>query len=256
MKKFIPLLSLISIAVVSTACSVQDKRVKLAMNIDTFLADKENEYQTPDIEKISANIEINASFAVYFTNEGCSDCINFKPIMDEFILEHNYMVYKFDYDADYESIISLKEKYGDKFFASSESPLTLPALAIVNEGNVEYVNSESYMKTKNAFFNYMNSHYIESNVYYTSGNVFDREFNNKEFAYVYFDYQNESLMNLYKTKLDQPVKTSKRKVIVSNYKEDDYIHLKLSGRTNLGTYSRLEFFVTEETSPETISLVL
>ena len=59
MKKFIPLLSLISIAVASTACSVQDKRVKLAMNIDTFLADKENEYQTPDIEKIAANIEIN-----------------------------------------------------------------------------------------------------------------------------------------------------------------------------------------------------
>lgn len=254
MKKLFPLLATSASLLFLSSCSNVQNKTKLAMNVDSFLSGEANQYQAPEINKISANLEVNASFAIYFTNTGCSSCEIFSPIMDEYISKTNLLVYKFDESTDRDAFNELADSYGDKFFKNGE--IELPALAIVNNGEVEYVNRDSYMKTSNAFFNYMNSHYKVGNVGYYQGNVFNKEFVNREFAYIYFNYSDSSLMSLYKTKLEAKVKESNRKVIVSNYAEDDKVHLKLCGRSTLGIYSRLEFIVNEETGEEVISQVL
>ena len=254
MKKLLPLLFCAPILVASCSLFGEDNRTALAGNIDTYLSEEKNNYLAPSINEITANLRINANFAIYFTTEGCSSCEEFSPIMDNYISGHNLMVYKFDSEKNREELNEFTSLYGEKF--SMDTYLSLPALCIIKNGEPNYVNRDSYMKTQNAFNNFMNSHYKVGNVFYTSGNVFDKEFVNREFAYVYFDFNNDPNLSLYKTKLDEKVKSSSRKVIVSNYAEDSNIHLKLCGRSKMGTYSRLEYVVTNETSDEVISTVL
>ena len=255
MKKLFPLLFLASLSLISCSELNNDNRIKLASNIETYLFEKENSYQEPDIDKISANIELNANFAIYFTSEGCSSCINFSPIIDEYVKANNLLIYKYNQETNYEQFLKFKEKYGERFF--DEPTLSLPALFILEDGNVNKVNYDSYMKTKSAFFNYMNRNYISSHIFYTTGNVFEQEFYFTEFAYIYFDQNSSSLMDIYKQKLMEPSKKSHRDVIISNYAEDDQIHLKLTGRNEKKeSYSRLEFIVNDKTSDETILKVL
>ena len=254
MKKLLSLLGVSLTLMFVSSCSSMENKISLAMNVNALLTDLDNQYAAPEVDKISANLEINAGFAVYFTNTGCSSCETFSPIMDEYLIKSKALIYKFDESQDREALNELSEKYKDLFFKNGE--LSLPALAIVNNKEVEYVNRDSYMKTQNAFFNYMNSHYKVGNVSYTQGDVFNIDFINREFAYVYFDFSNQSLRELYKSKLEERVKSSKRKVIVSNYVEDGKLHLKLCGKSTKGRYSRLEFVVTSETNSETISKVL
>ena len=238
------------------SCSLlnEQNRTKLAANIDTFLFNQNNDYLSPEIDKISANLKVNANFLIYFTEEGCSSCEAFTPIMNNYIQDHNVMVYKFDVNKDREVFNDFKEQYGQKFF--NDVALTLPAVYVVNEDKINNIDYESTMKTQNVFFNYMNSKYEVGNTYYIDKNPFEFEFSNKEFAYINFDYSNENLLSLYNSKLKDKVYKSKRKVIVSSFTEDEKIHLKLVGRCELGQYSRLEFIVNEETSEEVINQVL
>ena len=243
---------------VLVSCSTSENKVKLAMNVDCFLSGSINEYQAPEIEKISANLEINANFAIYFMGSGCSDCETFSPIMDEYLQQSKMMVYKFDSATDHEALSQFAQLYGEKFFKEKvlDTYISLPSLAIVNNGDVEYVNRDSYMKTKNAFFNYMNSHYEVGNVCYTTGNVMEKEFTNREFAYIYFNQSNDELKNLYKSKLLEKVKKSKRKVIVSNCPGVNEMQLKLAGKTLDKTYARIDCIVTNETDDDLISMIL
>lgn len=247
---------------ISLACSCslfnEQNKTKLAANIDTFLFNKENAYLAPEVDKISANLEVNANFVIYFTEEGCSSCEGFAPIMDNYIQSKNVMVYKFDVKKDEEAFNQFKNEYGQKFFNEPLSGvgLTLPAVCVVNEDKVTYVDYESTMKTQNVFLNHMNSKYDVGNVYYINSDPFEYEFSNKEFAYINFDFSNENLLGLYNSKLKDLVYSSKRKVIISTFVEDGQIHLRLVGRSELGRYSRLEFVVNNETSDEVIKQIL
>ena len=241
----------------ASSCSLlnNQNKLKLAANIDTFLLDKPNDYLTPNIDKISTNLRLNANFIIYFTEEGCSSCEGFKPIMDNYIQSQNVMVYKFDVNKDKEVFDQFKEQYGQKFF-NQEAAIPLPSVYIVNEDKVSNVEYETSMKTQNAFLNYMNTKYEVGNTYYIDKNPFEFEFTNKEFAYINFDFSDENLLGLYNSKLKDKVYKSKRKVIVSSLIEDNQLHLRLVGRTELGQYSRLEFVVTDETSEEVIDKIL
>ena len=258
MKKLLPLFTLLPLLTSLSSCSNNENRVSLAMNVDSFLTGAANEYQAPEIDKISANLEINADFAIYFMSTGCYECDVFSPIMDEYMQESKMLIYKFDNSTDHTLLSEFAQKYGEKFFKEKEvdTYITLPALAIVNNGEVEYVNRDSYMKTKNAFFNYMNSHYQTGNICYTTGNVMEKEFTNREFAYIYFNQSNLDLMNLYKTKLMNKAKNSARKVIVSNTPAVDELRLRLVGKTADKPYARLDCLVLEDTDEETIDQIL
>ena len=70
-----------------SSCSSMENKISLAMNVNALLTDLDNQYAAPEVDKISANLEINAGFAVYFTNTGCSSCETFSPIMDEYLIK-------------------------------------------------------------------------------------------------------------------------------------------------------------------------
>ena len=257
MKKLLPLLICPLLLITSCSAFSDDNKVLLAANIDTYLDEKTNNYLDPDINYISSNLRMNANIIVYFTNTGCSSCESFSPIMDDYVLHNNAMVYKFDIDNNREQFNMFKEEYGQMFFGSNTESISLPALYVVNEGKVEQVKYDSYMKTQLAFNNYMNKHYKVSNAYYTMGDVFKRDFVDKEFAYINFNSSNLTLKDIYTNRLDSKAKSSQRKVIISDFNQDNVIHLRLTGRNALGNeYSIKEYVVTNETSIETISTVL
>lgn len=260
MKKFIPLLMLLPL-VGSTACSSfqEDGRTSISGNIGTFLYKDENNYLAPDISDISVSFKINASFAIYFTNDGCSSCDEFAPIMYEYMHKSNMMIYKFDLAYNEEDINDFKKAYGERFFskdAKGNYKVPTPSVCIVTPDSIDYVNFASYMQTENAFFNYMESKYKIGNVYYTHGDVFKTDFDNREFAYTYFDFDDTQLMSIYKTKLQNKVNKSNRTVIVSHFADDSLVHLKLTGRTKGLDYSRKEFIITRDTRDNVINEVL
>ena len=84
MKKFIPLLFSSICLASSCSCFGNDGKIKIAKNLDVVLFDKENDYLDADYSEISANLDVNANFALYFSEDGCSSCEEFSPIMDSF----------------------------------------------------------------------------------------------------------------------------------------------------------------------------
>ena len=258
-KKFIPLLAMFPLLATSCGQVLPDNKIKICGNIETYLYKDDNHYLTPSLPEISRNIKIGANFAIFFTNTGCGSCEEFVPIMNEFAATSRMMIYKFDLADNEKEINDFKYAYGDLFFKKDEQNnyiIPTPALALYHDAEVHYVDYDKYMKTDMAFYNYMDKTYKESNIYYTKGDVFKEDFVDCEFAYIYFDFDNVSLMNIYKTKIARHVSLSNRTVIISHYDEGGLVHLKLCGRTNGNAYSRKEFIVTRDTGENVLNEVL
>ena len=60
MKKLLSLLGVSLTLMFVSSCSSIENRISLAMNVDAFLTDLDNQYAAPEVDKISANLEINA----------------------------------------------------------------------------------------------------------------------------------------------------------------------------------------------------
>ena len=258
-KKFIPLLILTTLPLVSCGANYEESKAKLAANINTYLYEKDNDFLTPNIDEILANLRVKAGFAIYFSNEGCSACEEFSPIINSYMSETNLMIYKYDITKDREEFNKLKESCGNHIFG--ESTLATPSLCVLHDDKVEYVDYDSYMKTQNAFNNYMNRTYQVRPVYYTKGNVFLTEFTNKEFAYVTFDYTNEDLVSLYLRKIHEQVYKAEKPVIVTDYVDPshyDKVMIKIVGRHAFPHiyYTKAEYIITEEMDEETIKAML
>ena len=240
-KKLIALFILTNLLAVS--CSFFDAKNKKQINgnIDTFLSQKDNYFKEPNIDEISANLEYSIAFCIYFTDEGCSSCEEFKAIGETFLKTSNFLTYKIDTNLNREEVKKLTNKYGEKYFSKDQNGsylISTPSYLFIDENGNGYSPSyNSYMKTYDAFSNHINSKYCLSNTYYTSGNVLENQFIDCEFSYVYFDFTKSELLNIYKTKILSYAKEASRKVVVSNYASDDKIHLSISGRKEGNLYS-------------------
>jgi len=256
MKKFIPLLFSSICLASSCSCFGNDGKIKIAKNLDVVLFNKENDYLDADYSEISANLDVNANFALYFSEDGCSSCEEFSPIMDSYLKESNMMVYKIDVNEDKEVFNKLQKEYSSKLF-NNEETLSLPALCVYADKEANYVDYSSYMKTEMAFKNYMNQKYRVVDLCFTSGDIYSLDFIDKKFAYVNFDFDNDKHVNLFKSKLEKIAYSSNRTVIISNYDEDDMVHIRYTGKNNKGErYSIKEFVVTEETNENVVREVL
>lgn len=253
-KKLISLISLPLIVV--SSCSYFNK-TKIGGNIDSFLFGNNN-YLLATTEAIKNNLKASNGFILYLTNEDCLSCKEFAPIMDKYILSSNINTYKIDVYKNAVEFQNLLDEVGDKIFNKNDNgyDISTPGVYVINDKNeVDNVKYSSYMKKEASFFNYMNR-YEASNVYFTTGDISNKNFVNKEFAYIYFDFNNLDNLNLYETKLKDYALISSRKVIISNYPKDNMLHLTLSGKSTKGWYSRKEFIVTNETSEEIIKQIL
>lgn len=248
-KKFIPLLLLPFIGLTSCSSFSDEAKIKIDSNIDTFLYEKDNEYQKADTEDILAKLSLKAGFAIYFTKDGCSSCKQFSPIMDSYLKSSNMLVYKYDTDNDVDELNKLKESIGDKLFAATEDKiLQTPSVFVLHDDNVDQVDYSSYMKTNNAFNNYMNRTYKVREVYYSKCDVFETSFTNKEFAYVTFQNSDATMLDRYIRKVEPYVHNSSHPVIITNTNDSERMDLKLCGKNKNGeSYSRLEFGVSEDT---------
>lgn len=232
MKKFIPLLTLLAIAV--SACS-NFTHTKIAGDIDEFLGIKGPEYQQPITANITANLELSVPFSLYLTNEGCSSCEVFSPIIDKYQKEVKLLTYKYDVNKDRNEFNELIEKHGDFLFGKNKSNVTTPTYLLVDKDkNIYNVNYNSYMKTEGAFYNFMNSKFSLSNVYFTTGDVMKKNFVNKEFIYIYLDFNNINLRSILDESVLPNAYKSTKTTIISDYYEDDFMHVKITGKDKNG----------------------
>lgn len=256
MKKFIPLLFSSICLASSCSCFGNDGKIKIAKNLDVVLFDKENDYLDADYSEISANLDVNANFALYFSEDGCSSCEEFSPIIDSYLKESNMMVYKIDVNEDKEVFNKLQKEYSTKLF-NNEETLSLPALCVYANNEANYVDYSSHMKTEMAFKNYMNQKYRVVDLCFTSGDIYSLDFVDRKFAYINFDFENDRHVNLFKTKLEKIAYSSNRTVIISNYNEDDIVHIRYTGKNAKGErFSIKEFGVNEDTNENVVREVL
>ena len=259
LKKYVPLLLATTAIICGCSSASKNNKKLIASNLETFLFDKEAEFLTPEVTKISANLEANHNFALYFTNEGCGDCETFKPIVTNYLKESKMMIYKFDVEANREELQLFNTLYGERFFTKNQSGafvVSAPMFCVINENNIDWIKKESYMKTYEAFKNHLNSKYRVDNLYYGEGNIPSLDYINKEFTYISYNQSNPDLNNLYKEKIAPLLNESSKKIIVSNNPIEDEINLKITGKTISKTYFRNEIVVTSETPVETIKSYL
>ena len=258
-KKYVPLFLAVTTIICGCSFSTKNNKKLIASNLETFLFDKEAEFLEPEIDKIAANLKANHSFALYFTNEGCSDCENFKPIATSYLKESKMMIYKFDVEVNREQLQQFNALYGDRFFSKNDSGtfvISAPMFCVISENNIDWIKKESYMKTYDAFKNHLNSKYRVDNLYYGEGNVPSLEFVNKEFTYISYNQNDESLNNLFKDKISPLLNESSKKIIISNNPHENQINLKITGKTISKPYIRDQIIVNSETPVEIIKTYL
>lgn len=148
----------VSIASLLCGCkNNEDNRKNLLANSDYLLYGNisENHYfYTPTSEEFDGLYASGLNFIVLFSEEGCSACEQFAPIIKEYIKEtHAFVVTIGGADE-----IKIKEDYKYTFF--KDGNFKYPAVFVKEENNSIFtVDYASYMKTYNVFKRHMDSRY-------------------------------------------------------------------------------------------------
>lgn len=234
------IVSIISAIPLITSCALTN-HTKICGDVDVFLGLKENNFQAANSQEILANIELNKSFCLYLTKEGCSSCEEFSPIADKFVKDSGFLTYRYDINKDLDQFRMLQKENGKLIFKGLEDYLiTTPSFILIDsEANGYNVNYSSYMKTERSFFNHVNSKFELSNIYFTNGDVLEKDFVNKEFVYIHFNFNDAELMNIYKNMIASKANESNKTVIVSN-KIEDSLRMDIVGKNkDKQTYFKL-----------------
>lgn len=215
------IVSLISIIPLVASCSLTN-RTKICGDVDAFFGIKENTFQEANSVEIYTNLALNRSFCLYLTNQGCSSCEEFSPIANKFVKESGFLTYKYDVNEDREQLRMLQNEDGKLVFNGLDDySVSTPSFILVDsQANGYNINYTSYMKTEKAFFNHIKSKFELSNIYFTKGDVLEKDFVDQEFVYIHFDFGDLGLMNIYKNLIFAKANASSKTVIVSNKLED------------------------------------
>ena len=246
-KKFIPLLiSTLPIFCLCSCSGDSSKKIVLAKNSDEIYSQSEHTYRAIDLEEISANHKLGVGFAIYLSTEGCSECLNFTPIMESYLQSTNLLTYHFDIDNNLNELRELNKIYNHQLFTYSENDsiyVTAPSVYLVNGDNINKVSNDSYMKTKAAFNNYLNGRYQVKDVYTFKGKI-DCPTN---YVNVTFNYDHADLLSLFTNLVLPAFKESTNKIIVSNNPDSDALTITKDGQN---------YPINSETDPSLIKSLL
>lgn len=222
---------LLTLLFVASSCDNNEKQ-SIDGNIDVLLFQKENDYIEGNISSIEIRKRLSSSFMVYFTNPGCSACDEFSPIMDEFIKENDYCVFKFDTNVQRNELREFENRWGDKFFKKEDNTyqIVTPSLCVVNESfDVTRIDNKAYMQYKNVFFNHMSSNYKSSNVFI---NEKRSKITQKSITNVLLNFNNNELINIYENKIKRFTRTSNKQIVIGN-SADSGVLLSCSSKADL-----------------------
>ena len=247
MKKFIPLFILTTLLTVSCSSFNDDSKVLISKNIDSFLLEKNGEFAAYNSEDIKAFDQINAGFALYFASEGCSACERFTPILSAYLKSTNMLTYKIDCDNK-NQLNDIKNIFGKRLFGE-DTQIVSPSLFVISKNSVDSINYDSYMKTQYAFENHMNSKYLFKNVFYSNEDVFQKQFDNKEFSQISFDYSVPSSLNLFESNLFPLVRKSEKNIVITNNQISN-VKIEMTGKKNGEKFIKKEVTYSGELAEE------
>lgn len=191
-----------------------NSKIKVLGSFSKF-TDSVNNFIEGDEQTLDDLFSLKIPFAVYLTDEGCSHCESFKPIINDFMLHSNMAVVRFQY----EDAIKVNTKYNSLFSqinSSGKKILAFPTFGVAsNETTFEYLNNSKYMQTKYAFKNQVEKLYKSSTIYFTEDDVLTKSIN-EVCTYISYENSNEENVILYVDKLLPKITQSSHKIVVSN----------------------------------------
>ncbi|MBQ0009467.1 MAG: thioredoxin family protein [Firmicutes bacterium] len=181
----------------------------LLMNSDFVLYETISDdhlFYSPTLQEFDNLYNSNLNFIIMFSEEGCSACESFAPIIKEYIQDTKYLVVKIDGPKNPE----IENKYKDILF--KDSGVKYPALFVKeNEDNFYRVDYSKYMQTKSAFSRHMESRYKTSKCGYFLGEIPRKTPIISNYTYVDFKAN-----DTFKNKISNKILNSQNNVIISS----------------------------------------
>ena len=221
-KKLISLMILTSLL---SGCSSNGSKAVLGKCFESYI-NNENKVLKADIESVSRTMSMDAGFAIYISEKGCSACETFNPILTSYVEKTSLLTYQFDVEENREDLAAFQLFYGDRFFnmnSSGDYVIETPSLYVVHVNEIDEVNRDSYMKAGKAFENFMNSKYNIKNHYFIHEDISKYDVSDKSFSLVSFDKNKTDVVNQYKTKVLPLINLSDNTIIVSDVSDKDAI---------------------------------
>ena len=186
----------------------------LLLNSDYLLYGDVSEnhlYYQPTLEEFDNLYNSNLNYIILFSEDGCTACDRFKPIIEEYILDTHYFVVKVDGN----DRAKIENKYRDVFF--KENNIKYPSLIVKeNSDNFYNVDYSSYMRTYRVFSRHMKSRYKTSKCAYFCGEISGKSPIISDFTLVNFE-SNDVFKNRISSKL---LNTEKNVLIKSNFNKN------------------------------------
>lgn len=221
----------------------KDEKIFLLSNSDFPLygnVSNEHLFYVPTLEEFTNLYNSNLNYIIMFSDEGCSACQQFAPIIKKYVRNTHQLVVKIDGDDKYK----IQAKYKDKFFPDSEV-LNPTVFVKENNDNLYKVDYSSYMKTYRVFNKQMSSRYQTSKCGYICGEITVKSPLISNFTIVDFT-ANDAFKNKISPRI---LETEKNVFIRSNVGTNlmSTVELNSEGKFVIKNTSKIDDELTEET---------
>lgn len=194
---------------VLSGCSKTNDKLLCLSNINDFYEEKiDDDFLVGTNESIRNLMDTKLGFILYIHDDNCSSCKNFEPIISEFSKKNANLIV----EVPISNIYSFQDEFKNEFFNDEE--LTLPYVSIIKGNEFERVNNQKYMKTENAFKNYIHSKCRLENIFYTTQNLESLK-NSKQFTHILLKNTDKTSMNLYSTNVLSHIENSKNNIVLT-----------------------------------------
>ena len=162
-------------------------------------------FHNPSLEEFTNLYNSNLNYIILFSENGCSACEAFDPIIKKYVEETHQFVIKVEGEDKYK----IQQEYKDKFFPDSN--ILTPSLFIKENGdNIYKVDYSKYMGTYGAFKRHMNSKFKTSKCAYFTAEIPGKSRIISNYTYVSFQ-SNET----FKNKLSDKLMNTEKNVLIS-----------------------------------------
>lgn len=224
-------------------CKKEEKILLLSNSDFSLYGDVSDEhlFYVPTLEEFTNLYNSNLNYIIMFSDEGCSACQQFAPIIEKYIKNTHQLVVKIDGVDKYK----IQEEYKDKFFP--DSGILNPSIFVKeNNDNLYKVDYSSYMKTYRVFNKHMNSRYETSKCAYFCGEIARKSPVISNFSLVKFQ-SNDTFKNKISPKL---LGSEKNVFIESNFEENSLSIFEQNSDGKFEQKNTVE--ITDELSEEII----
>ena len=175
MKKIVKMMCALLLSVVAfSGCSCNKGDSKAALGIGDVNA---TTYETISLEYVDQKVRNKDSFVLYIYSATCTDCINFKPIIEEVIQEKDLIIY---------AVLG-------KNIPSSHALAglaTTPSLVVYSKGEVVFKtlfkDNKYYFTEKRGFEEFLSKYTYAPTMYYINLEQLDAKIENDEKFVIYY----------------------------------------------------------------------